>query len=248
MAIRAVVFDLFDTLVDLSMEDLPRIEVEGRQLPSTAGVLHQTVGSCGRIDFDAFFATLRQVDLEFRDSHYAVGRELPTVERFTELVRRLGLDDDELPARLTDVHMGMIRDLVTVPGHHADLLGELAGRVRLGLCSNFSHSETALRILEEAGLRRHLHAVVISDAVGLRKPRAEIFEAVLAELGVSAGETLHVGDSLRADVGGGTAAGMRTAWITRRIADPERRLEEHDGPRPHHRIRDLAELPGLLEL
>jgi len=90
-------------------------------------------------------------------------------------------------------------------------------------------------------------AVLVSDAFGLRKPRREIFEAVLEQLGVPPGETLHVGDSLRADVGGARAAGLRTAWITRRIADPEKALREHQGPLPDHALADLAELPALLE-
>jgi hypothetical protein len=60
---------------------------------------------------------------------------------------------------------------------------------------------------------------VVSDAFGLRKPRAEIFAEVVTRLGVAPAETLHVGDSLRADVAGAANAGLRTAWITRRVSD-----------------------------
>jgi HAD superfamily hydrolase (TIGR01509 family) len=142
--------------------------------------------------------------------------------------------------------MGFVREQVRVPVHHAPLLAELASVRAIGLCSNFSHSQTALGILEEAGLARHLGAVAISDAVGLRKPRPEIFEAVLARLGVAPEQALHVGDSLRADVVGAAGLGMRTAWLTRRVKDPRAALEAYAGPAPDFTIRDLAELPALL--
>jgi putative hydrolase of the HAD superfamily len=118
--------------------------------------------------------------------------------------------------------------------------------VKLAVCSNFSHSQTALRILEDAGLRWHFDAVLVSDATGYRKPRREIFDATCAVIGVPPAETLHVGDHLKLDVAGGSAAGLHTAWLVRRIPDPEAKLREHDGPAPSHVIRDLAEVPGLV--
>jgi len=244
--IRSVVFDLFDTLVDLRYEDLPPQEHEGRRVPPTTGELHAAVCQRAEVDFAAFVDALLAVDRELRDSRYAEGRELPTEERFAALVARLGLDDDELPAILTAVHMGVLRSTVVVPEHHADLLASLSRRVRLGVCSNFSHSETAFGILEAAGMRGYLEAVVISEAVGFRKPRSEIFEAVLQALEVAPQETLHVGDNLQADVAGACRMGIHTAWVTRRVDDPQRRLKENTGPPPDVTIHDLAEIPALL--
>jgi 2-haloacid dehalogenase/putative hydrolase of the HAD superfamily len=88
--------------------------------------------------------------------------------------------------------------------------------------------------------------VVISEEVGVRKPRGEIFAAALERLGTAPEAALHVGDSLRADVGGAHAAGITSAWITRRVRDPERKLREHAGPQPDFVIRDLAEISQLL--
>ena len=248
MEIRAVVFDLFDTLVDLHYENIPRPEAGGKPLPPTVPGLYEAIRSRHAISFDDFAAALAEIDLAFRDSHYALDREVPTEERFTALARRLGVADPDLPGLLTSVHMGMLREQVRVPVHHAPLLAELASLRAIGLCSNFSHSQTAVSILEEAGLAPHLAAVVISDAVGLRKPRPEIFEAVLARLGVSPGQALHVGDSLRADVVGAAGLGMKTAWLTRRVKDPRAALEAYEGPAPDFTIRDLAELPALLDV
>ena len=143
--------------------------------------------------------------------------------------------------------MGVLHGAVSVPPHHEHLLASLHARVRLGLCSNFTHSDTAHRVLEESGFRSHLDCVVVSDAVGWRKPRPEIFEIVLGQLGVAPDEVLHVGDNLRADVAGAAAVGLRTAWVTRRVRDPQQRLEQHEGPAPHHVLGDLAELADLVE-
>jgi putative hydrolase of the HAD superfamily len=114
--------------------------------------------------------------------------------------------------------------------------------VRLAVCSNFSHSQTAFAVLEAAGLRWSFDAVVISDAVGFRKPRPEIFRATLGALGTEPEETLHVGDNLAADVAGAAALGMRTAWITRRVAKADEALAKHAGAKPDHVLADLREL------
>jgi putative hydrolase of the HAD superfamily len=253
VAFQAVVFDLFDTLVDLYMEKLPRVEFEGKQVPSSARPMHEVLPGSAGVDFRTFVAALSEVDREFRASRYAKHLELPTLERFSVLCERLGLADrmgaeaDAVPERLVDVHMGMLRDFSDAPGHHGEVLSALKKHARIGLCSNFSHTPTALALLDQYGLLGHFDCLVVSDGVGIRKPRGEIFQAVLDELGVAASDTLHVGDNLRADIEGGAAQGLSTAWITRRVKEPEASLRDYDGPAPDFQITDLGELPGLLE-
>ena len=248
MPIRAIVFDLFDTLVDLRWERLPVTEHRGKRLPASTPALHERVRSRCGVELDAFVDTMMQGDRDFAESHYRHDREVPTELRMGDVLRRLGIEDADLARELTRLHMEVLRSGVEVVGHHGAVLDRLRETVRLGLCSNFSHSETALAVLRDAGLRDRLDpgALVVSDAFGLRKPRAEIFAEVVMRLGVTAADTLHVGDSLRADVAGAAHAGLRTAWITRRIADVEAALAVHEGPRPDHVIGDLAELPDLV--
>jgi len=62
---------------------------------------------------------------------------------------------------------------------------------------------------------------VISSVVGWRKPAAEFFAAATKELGISAEQTLMVGDDLLNDVRGATAAGLRAAWIRRGSSSSE---------------------------
>ena len=246
MPVRAIVFDLFDTLVDLLMENIPHGEFEGRPVPGTLRDLHEVYARQHPVDFASFARTLAEVDREFLDTHYSRQRELPTRERFAALVARLGVADAGLARRLGDLHLLRVCEQVRLVEHHPALLGRLREQVRLGLCSNFSDSETAMVVLEQAGLASYLDAVVISEELGIRKPRPEIFEVVLRRLGVGPEATLHVGDNLRADVAGAAAVGLRTVWITRRVPDPQRSLAAYDGPRPDFQLRDLGELTTLL--
>lgn len=246
MAIRAVVLDLFDTVVDLMMEDLPEFEVGGRVLKGTHGWLHEIVAQHSDVDLESFVRLMGEVDREFRVPAYEAGREFPTLERFERVRERLGIDAPDLPARLTETHMGGILSQARYLPHHVEVFETLRGHARIGICSNFSHTGTGLRVLEEAGLAPHCDAVAISEEVGFRKPRAEIFTATLERLGVAPDETLHVGDRLEADVRGATEVGITPVWITRRVRDPEKALREHEGPKPAHVIEDLAELIPLV--
>ena len=88
--------------------------------------------------------------------------------------------------------------------------------------------------------------VDIDEVGGIRGSR-RFEQQVLDELGASPEETLHVGDNLAADVAGASGLGIRSVWITRRIANPDARLQAHDGPAPDFTIRDLSELLPLIE-
>jgi len=244
--IEALSFDLFDTLVDQDLGRLPMVEWEGRRIPSTALRLHELVSARAPIELGALLKVTSEVDRELRVPRFAEGRELPTLERFRAVVARLGIDDDALAHALTDEHMRWIRACTTIPAHHTPLLGRLAKRHRLALCSNFSHTKTALDVVDEMGATPHFRVLVVSEAVDARKPFPAIFDAVLEGLGVAPERVLHIGDSLRADVAGAAAAGMRTAWITRQVKDREAALAEHEGPPPDVELRDLTELEALL--
>jgi HAD superfamily hydrolase (TIGR01549 family) len=248
MTVRAVLFDLFDTLVDLYMENLPEVTIDGRTYRYTTPMLHAELRKRApelAIDMETFARELGEVDRGLR-SGLEAGRELPTIERFRGLVERLALTDPELPEALTQTHMDSIAGLAASLPHHTSVLAALGRDYKLGVCSNFSHTPTAVRVLDEAGLLRLFDCVAISEEVGFRKPHPEIFRYCLDALGVSPEETVHVGDRLHADVLGAAELGIRPIWITRRVTDTARDLAGHEGPPPAAVISDLAELPSVL--
>ncbi len=247
--IRGIAFDLFDTLVNQNHDLLLPVELEGRRVSATTPRLfrHVTEHAGISLSLGEFADLQREVDRALFRETLKEGIELPTRRRFEALVERLGHARDlELAAGLTSVHMSALREVVTIPAHHEAILAALAVEHRLALCSNFSHAETAHAILDEASFTEHLASVVISEEIGIRKPRREIFDAVARTLDLVPEEILHVGDNLNADVAGAAACGMRTVWLTRQVANPDAELESYEGPRPEFALEDLIDLPVLV--
>ncbi|HSJ97377.1 MAG TPA: HAD family hydrolase [Myxococcota bacterium] len=243
-----MLFDLFDTLVDLPMSALPRLPIGGREVPTTAGAVHAALARHATVSFEELTAALADADRALRAEFWGRDRELPTPLRFAHVLARLGVPDPggALADELTRAHMGLLIGIARTPPHHAGILDRLRGRARLALASNWSWTPAALAILDAGGLRARLDALAISHDVGLRKPRAELFAAALDALGVAAGEAIHVGDNLEADVAGAAALGLRTVWITRCIADPDVARARAPGVRPDWIVRDLAELETIV--
>ena len=78
--------------------------------------------------------------------------------------------------------------------------------------------------LEETGLAALVDAAVASAEVGAAKPQRAIFDRALALAGGHAERAWHVGDSVREDVEGALAAGIRAVLVTR-----DRRAPRGDG-------------------
>lgn len=88
-----------------------------------------------------------------------------------------------------------------------------AAEVRLAVVSNW---DSRLDLLcDRLGLSGYFAAVIASGRAGVSKPDHRIFALALEQLRVSATEAVHIGDSLRDDVHGATAAGMRAVWLRR---------------------------------
>ncbi len=93
--------------------------------------------------------------------------------------------------------------------------------IKLGLISNID--TPGKRVVPRLGLDRWFSAQRFSCAVGIKKPAAAMFYDTLAALGVEASQAVMVGDSWVSDVVGALAVGMRAIWIDRG-GDPIARL------------------------
>jgi putative hydrolase of the HAD superfamily len=69
--------------------------------------------------------------------------------------------------------------------------------------------------LQQTGLAPLVDAAVASAELGAAKPERAIFERALALAGVAAERAWHVGDSVREDVEGARAAGVRAVLVAR---------------------------------
>jgi putative hydrolase of the HAD superfamily len=89
------------------------------------------------------------------------------------------------------------------------------------------------------GLGVPVLAIVDSHIVGIAKPAAEIFRHALEPLGVSPAEATYVGDTVRYDVRGARAAGLRPVHF-----DPFELCNERND---HAHVRRLIEVESLLD-
>ncbi len=108
----------------------------------------------------------------------------------------------------------------------------------VGVISNSHRSLDAFR--DHFSLGGLIHSHISSFEHGYLKPHPSIFEAALERAGVAAGASVMVGDSLKADVCGALAVGMRAVLLRRSGETPA------DLPAGVPVIRTLADLESVL--
>jgi putative hydrolase of the HAD superfamily len=104
------------------------------------------------------------------------------------------------------------------PGTRAALRETRALKLRQALVSNAGDEANVRRLLARHRLGKAFAPVVISAAIGIRKPDPRAFQPVLDAWKLPPGEIAMVGDQLGMDILGARTLGMRTIWI---------RTEEH---------------------
>jgi HAD superfamily hydrolase (TIGR01509 family) len=100
-----------------------------------------------------------------------------------------------------------------VPGVF-ELLTRLRPMAALGIVTN-GVAEQQLEKLRVCGLQGAFDAVIVSEAVGIRKPDIRIFRIALDTLGASTGSTTFIGDSWTVDIRPARSLGMRAIWLNR---------------------------------
>jgi putative hydrolase of the HAD superfamily len=238
LKIRAVMFDLGYTLWDVSYSEEMAAYAQVRQR------IVEALGD-GVPDTQTLRDAVAAVFLRETNEWLNMGKleQLPTEDVFRQGFAGLGLDVPEALLR----EMG---DSILLPGIRYTVdpetprtLRALKERgLRLAAVSNTYQSRAALASrLSEHGLWRYLDALIVSSEVGLAKPHPAIFQAALDELGVTAKETVFVGDIVWADVLGPQALGMKG------VLTHQYRQEDPGESRPDVVIKRLAEVVGYVD-
>ncbi len=246
MIFKAVLFDLFDTLVLFDRNRLPELHVNGTVVRSTAGHLFPILAShAPGVDLPRFYDALIASWQKAEQIRATDSREVSAPERFGFLFRSLGLDPTTIPLDVLQAllasHKRELSRAAEFSAAHWSLLARLSSRFKLGIVSNFDYIPTVHGILEREGIAAFFDAVVISAEVGWRKPKPIIFEVALARLQVAPDEALFVGDRADIDVLGAKRAGLAAAWLNREGASLPEGI-----PAPEYEIRDLGALSSLL--
>jgi HAD superfamily hydrolase (TIGR01549 family) len=246
---KAVVIDLFDTLVTWNPEGLPLMQFRGREIRSTTPLLYPTLeAALGKhFDREKFSEAHASVYSDiFSERARSNALEITCLERFQRTLKILDVDEkiaSTLAENLRRIHMARVREVTKAPPARIAAMKKIANHHRLGLISNFDDSETGHQIMRDTGIRELFTAVIISADTGYRKPNPLIFKKLLDAMRLEPAEILFVGDTPLDDVLGSKGVGMHSAWIRRRGHELPENI-----PAPDIVIADLAELPAAIGL
>jgi putative hydrolase of the HAD superfamily len=218
---RAVLFDLFNTLVPGGTDALRR-----SVLTRMAGIL--------QVDPAAYVKAFADTWPE---------RFIGTMGDLASVVRTLarevgGAPTEEQVATAAALRRGMTAGLLAaVPPTTLSTLDRLraAGRP-LGLVSNTT-AESPERF-RESRLAARFHTAVFSSELGVKKPDAKIFLAACERLGVAPQRCIYVGDGADDELAAASSLGMRAIRTTEHADN----APDWTGPV----VRTLADLPELL--
>ena len=237
MPTKAVLFDMFDTLMMIRKN-------HEFYSPSLMRMYRYLNKNGINVSFDTF----QKAYIKARDDLYAkadANLEEPHFNvRVSETLKSLGYNYDvssPIVAAATAEFCDEFMTFVYLDENTEKLLRTLHGKYKLGIISNFAIPECVHKLLKTHDLDKLFDAIVVSGAVNKRKPSSEIFERTLKALGVSASETVFVGDTLDADIEGAKAVGMKAVYIERRVQ------KEVENVRPDQTIKSLSELSLALE-
>ncbi len=236
MPIKAVLFDMFDTLV--------LIEKDHEFYPPSIQRMYRYLNKRGvDVPFEKFEAAYIQArdklyakaDLNWEEPHFNV--------RISEALKTLGYNypvSSPIVSAATNEFCEEFMKYVRMDPDAEAALKTLHEKYRLGIISNFAIPECVLKLLKTGSINSLFDVVVVSGAVNKRKPSAEIFNSTLEMLGVAASEAVFVGDTIDADIEGAKAVGMRAVYIERRIQTQSEKFC------PDQTIKSLRELPLAL--
>jgi putative hydrolase of the HAD superfamily len=221
VAIRAVLLDLYETLV-------------WTDWPSLRGMFEERLG-------------VEESDLVRAFVKTRAARSVGTFEGvegdMAATLREAGVaDDPTVVAELTELERSFLTDGVHVFEDSFPLLRELRRRaVRTGIVSNCSHSTRP--IVDRLGFEDEVDAVILSFEVRMAKPDRGIYLAALGRLGVEPVEALFVDDQARY-CDGAVSVGMSAVRVERVPGGFQE--EPSEAGLDHRVIRSLDELLDLV--
>lgn len=206
--IRAIGFDLFNTL----------ITVEPQTLEDANKRLFSSLSESGfELDADSFRKAHRAAAIRHIEQGRRDGRETHNRFWIRDALEEQGCcvspDDARIGAAVEAYFSAFLEHCRLLPGT-AEMLTALQSFYRLGLLTNFTHGPAAREILSHMSLDPFFQVVVISGELGYRKPDPRPFDELVKHLGVESRQVLFVGDDPEPDILGARRAGLNPVWST----------------------------------
>jgi len=202
--IRAVLFDLDDTLVD--HQHASRAAIAG---------VRERFPAFRELDLEALVAENQRI-LDAIHHDVALGRRDVSdarIERYRRLFAFAGQPEGRAAAA-AELHRRVYTASRRCVEGALELVTLLHTRLRVGVVTNNTNSEQEEK-LATFGFAPMVHALVTSQEIGAAKPDPRIFRTALARLQCEAHEAVMIGDAWREDIVGATSAGIRALWLNR---------------------------------
>jgi putative hydrolase of the HAD superfamily len=242
MEIRAVLFDVNGTLIDIEtdewMEEAYR--AIAHYLTYQGIVLHR-----GEVR-DLYFRIMKE---QFAASTETFP-EFDVVAVWREALRRCGTDYtrslgqeklQQMPLFLAELQRGISRKRLTAFPQTQEILAQVKTSHRLAAVSD-AQSAYGLPELRAVGLAGYFASIVISGDYGYRKPDPRLFQAALSALQVRPEEAIFVGNDRFRDVHGARQVGMRTILFC-----PQGNPGGSPETEPDYILYQYADLPRAIE-
>lgn len=129
---------------------------------------------------------------------------------YQSLVSEFSIETLSWQDLLQDYENQFIYSCVPFPHLHSTL-DILKKKYLLGMITNgLGTFQTST--IQGLGIENYFEVILISEVEGVRKPDAEIFSRALQKLGVTAEQSVFVGDNPKVDVLGALSIGMKAVW------------------------------------
>ena len=205
--IKAMMFDFIGTLVN----------VKGYNLEASKAKLYKAIVDAGfKLSQKEFLEAYSQAHEKYRIIRYQKLVEVTNAIWISEALNNLGFKTSPDDTRIKTAVNIFFEDYLSsfkLRKCAKQTLKELSGDYKLGLVSNFTYAPVIYAGLRKVGINNFFDVILVSDAVGWRKPHGKIFEEALKRLGVEAREALYVGDSPEEDIKGAKQLGMKTVFV-----------------------------------
>lgn len=243
---KAILFDLFDTIINFNFRHLPAVEMNGIRSRTTSKEVYSVFRRYyPEISFSRFYPCFVESYHQFQEMKLEEYREFPNRDRFILMFENMKITQNEKTDRLADemviAHMDGLSRCIEFPEENKRTLEKVKEKGYLtAIVSNFDYAPAAHALIDKYDIGRFFDQIVISEEVGWRKPKDIIFRRALELLNIEPEDALFVGDNFNADVGGAKAVGIRTVWLNKNHASQEA------GPTPDYTIEKLPQLNEIL--
>lgn len=234
MSTKAVILDFIGTLTNLKNYSWKVSEMK----------LYRAVVNAGfRVDSEAFLKAYKQAHEKYRIIRHQKLIEVTNAVWVSEALTNLGFKtspEDKRVKTAVNVFFQDYLNSLELRRCAKRMLKNTAMDYKLGLISNFTHAPVIYAALRRLDINEFFNAVLVSEEVGWRKPHAKIFEEALKRLGVTAKETVYVGDSPLEDIKGASLVGIKTVFVPSQFYTLENLRESQQ--KPDMIVKDICEL------